>query len=147
MSIKFTKFPIMKSKGESQDWIFWRLTLRRPLRRKVRMRWSFDISEVKESSFFFKSDLNDPPSDFWCASFGNYRFKPFQISFFSGFYTKIMIWVRCFYRLFERMRLERKIRCRISDESALIHSFLRNGRVRVKFRLFARNLKQKRNWK
>ena len=39
------------------------LTLRRPLRRKVRMRWFFDISKEKESRFF-KSDLNDPPSDF-----------------------------------------------------------------------------------
>ena len=35
------------------------LTLRRPLRRKVRMTWFFDISMVKESSFF-KSDLTDP---------------------------------------------------------------------------------------
>ena len=123
MSIKFTKFPIMKSKGESQDWIFWRLTLRRPLRRKVRMRWSFDISEVKESSFFFKSDLNDPPSDFWCASFGNYRFKPFQISFFSGFYIKFMFWVRWFYNLFERMRLERKRTMFIHTNQPLIASF------------------------
>ena len=29
-----------------------RLTLRRPLRKKLRMRWFFDVSEVKESSFF-----------------------------------------------------------------------------------------------
>ena len=27
---------------------------------------------------FFKSDLTDFPSDFWCASFGKYQFKPFQ---------------------------------------------------------------------
>ena len=60
------------------------LTLRRPLRRKIRMRCFLDISKVKESSFF-KSDLTNPPSDFWYASFENYRFKPFQISSFSGF--------------------------------------------------------------
>ena len=36
-------------------------------------------------SSFFKSDLTDPQSDFSCAFFGKYRFKPFQISFFSGF--------------------------------------------------------------
>ena len=36
------------------------LTLTRPLRRKLRMRWFFDIFLVKESSFFFKSDLTDP---------------------------------------------------------------------------------------
>ena len=65
------------------------LTLRRPLRIKLRMRWFFGISKEKESRFF-KTDLNDPPSDFLCASFGNYRFKPFQISFFNGFYIKIM---------------------------------------------------------
>ena len=40
-----------------------KLTLRRPLRRKLRMRWFFDVSKVKESSFF-KSDVTDPPSDF-----------------------------------------------------------------------------------
>ena len=45
------------------------LTLRRPLRKKLRMRWFFDVSDVKESSFF-KPDLTDPPSDFWRASFG-----------------------------------------------------------------------------
>ena len=28
------------------------LTLRRPLRRKLRMRWVFDVSKVNESSFF-----------------------------------------------------------------------------------------------
>ena len=53
----------------------WELTLRRPLRKKLRMRWFFDASEVKES-IFFKSDLTDPPSDFWCASFGKYQFRP-----------------------------------------------------------------------
>ena len=86
------------------------LTLRRSLRIKVRMRWFFDVSKVKESSFF-KSDLTDPPSDFWCSSSGKYRFKPFQISFFSGFYNKIKSWVRLFCSLFERMRLKRKKRC------------------------------------
>ena len=39
------------------------LTLRRSLRRKLRMRWFFDVSKVKESSFL-KSDLSNPPSDF-----------------------------------------------------------------------------------
>ena len=51
--------------------------------RFLRMRF-FDVSKVKESTFF-KSDLTDSPSDFWCASFGNYRFKPFQISFSVSF--------------------------------------------------------------
>ena len=36
---------------------------RRPLRKKLRMRWFFDVSEVKESSFF-KSDLTDPSQIF-----------------------------------------------------------------------------------
>ena len=39
------------------------LTLRRPLRRKLRMRWFFDVPKGKESSFF-KSDLTDPPQIF-----------------------------------------------------------------------------------
>ena len=45
-------------------------------------------------------------------------FRRFQFS--VGFYITIMFWVRWFYSLFER----------ISDESALIRNFLRNGRVR-----------------
>ena len=98
------------------------LTLRRPLRRKLRMRWFFDISKVKESSFF-KSDLTDPPSDFWCASFGNYRFRPFQISFFSGLYIEIMFWVRWFYTLFERMRFKKKRTMFIHTNQPIITSF------------------------
>ena len=43
--------------------VTWELTLRRPLRRKFRMRRFFDVSKVKESSFF-KSDLTDPPQIF-----------------------------------------------------------------------------------
>ena len=37
---------------------------------------------------FFKSDLTDPTSDFPYASFGKCRFKPFQLSFFSGFKSR-----------------------------------------------------------
>ena len=48
----------------------------------------FDVSKVKESSFL-KSDLTDPPSDFWCASFEKYQFKPFQLLFLiTSFYIK-----------------------------------------------------------
>ena len=61
-------------------------TLTRPLRRKLRMRWFLDVSKMKESSFF-KSDLTDLPSDFWCASFGNLR--PSSFNFSVGFYIKI----------------------------------------------------------
>ena len=68
-------------------WGFSSLTLRRPLRRKLRMRWFFDIFKVKESSFS-KSDLTDPRLDFLCASFGKYKFEPFQISFFSHFISR-----------------------------------------------------------
>ena len=39
------------------------------LRRKLRMRWFFDVSKVRESNFF-KSDLTDPPSHFRCTFFG-----------------------------------------------------------------------------
>ena len=49
---------------------------------------------------FFKSDLTDLPSDFWCASFGKYRFEPFQITFSTEFYIKIMFWLRWFCSLF-----------------------------------------------
>ena len=39
------------------------LTLTRPLRKKLQMRWFFDVSKVKELSFF-KSNLTDPPLRF-----------------------------------------------------------------------------------
>ena len=39
--------------------LIYALTLTRPLRRKLRMTWFFDVSKVKESSFFL-SDLTDP---------------------------------------------------------------------------------------
>ena len=64
-----------------------------------------------EKASFFLNRTSLTPSDFWCASFGKYQFKPFQLSFFSGFYIKIMFWVRWFYSLFERMRLKRKKWC------------------------------------
>ena len=92
------------------------------MHRKLRMRWFFDISKVKESSFFLIGS-HWPPSHFLCAFFGNYRFKPFKISFFSGFYIKIMFWVRWFYSLFERMRLERKRTMFIHTNQPLITSF------------------------
>ena len=39
------------------------LTLTRPLRKNLQMRWFFDVFKVKESSFF-KSNLTDPPLRF-----------------------------------------------------------------------------------
>ena len=69
--MRYLQFNIYFSVIPKKLTFFW-LTLRRPLRKKLRMRWFFDVSEVKESSFF-KSDLTDPPSDFWCASFDNSR--------------------------------------------------------------------------
>ena len=67
------------STGKTEKDKYRKLTLTRPLRRKLRMSWCSDFSKVKESSLF-KSDLTDPPSHFWCASFGKYQFKPFQLS-------------------------------------------------------------------
>ena len=110
----------------------WILTLTRLLRRKLRMWCFFDISMVKESSFFL-IEPHWPPLDFWCSSFGKYQFKPFKLSFFSGFLYQDQFRVRWFYSLFERMRSFYKksyLFLRISYESALIRNFLRNGRVR-----------------
>ena len=91
------------------------------MHRKLRMRWIIDVSKVKASRFL-KSDLPDPNSDFWCASFRKYRFKPFKISFFSSFYIKIMFWVRWFNSLFERMGSETKITIIIHTNQPLITS-------------------------
>ena len=56
------------------------LTLMRPLRRKVRMRWFFDISKVKESSFF-KSDLTDPCQIFYAHLLENADLSPSRFHF------------------------------------------------------------------
>ena len=47
------------------------LTLRRLLRKKLQMRWFFDVPEVKVRVFLNRTSLT-PPSDFWGASFGKY---------------------------------------------------------------------------
>ena len=122
------------------------LTLTRSLRRKMRIRWFFDVSKVKESSLF-KSDLTCPPPQIFDAHLlVNTNLTPSSLQFLVGFYIKIMFWGRWFYSLFERMRLkiEKKMLvhtnqpliisfnikngtfCRISDQSALIRNFLRN---------------------
>ena len=104
--------------------VLYRLTLRRPLRRKLWMRWFFDVSKVKESSFL-KSNLTYPlPSDFWCASFGNYRFKPFQISFFSGFYIKIIFWVRWFIAYSNEWNWRAKGRFLFALTNLYLHHFI-----------------------
>ena len=45
---------------------FYDINPHRPLRRKLRMRWFFDVSKVKESSVF-KSGLTDPPPQIFDA--------------------------------------------------------------------------------
>ena len=88
-NINLTNYFQLKLKGLAR--LFYStgmLTFRRLLRRKLRMRWFFDMSKVKESSFF-KSDLTDP-FRFLMRIFWKLPIKPFQISFFSGFYIKII---------------------------------------------------------
>ena len=81
------------------------VTLIRPLRRKLRMRWFFDISKLKESSFF-KSDLTDPPTKNFNAHLSeNTNLRP------SGFHFTVGVISRsCFESdgFIERMRLKRK---------------------------------------
>ena len=115
----------------------------------------FRRSKVKES--FFNLPSLTPPTpltDFWCASLGKYQFKPFQLSFFSGFpyqdyiLRQVVLYrirtneiedkKRCLFTLtnlksYHFINYYKKVRlfCRNSDESALIRNFLRNGRVIV----------------
>ena len=69
-----------------------------------------------------------------------YQFKPFQILFFSGFYIKIMFWVRWFYSLFERMRLKRKRTMFIHTNLPLISWFY------IKRYLFFAELAMSQRW-
>ena len=64
------------------------LNLRRPLRRKLRMRWFLDISKVKESSFL-KSDLTDPPQIFDAHLLENTDLSPSRFHFSVGFISRL----------------------------------------------------------
>ena len=64
------------------------LTLTRPLRRKLRIRWFFDLSEVKESSFS-KSDLTDPSQIFDAHLLENTNSSPSSFHFSVDFIYKI----------------------------------------------------------
>ena len=64
------------------------LTLTRPLRRKLRMRWFFDVSKVKESSFF-KSDLTDPPQNFVAHLLDTTNLSPSRFHFSVSFNINI----------------------------------------------------------
>ena len=79
------------------------------------------------------------------------HWPPFRLLMRIFWNITIMFWVRWFYSLFERKRLKRKnyffhthrplitsfyikkvvIFCQISDKSAMLRNFLRNGRVRA----------------
>ena len=51
------------------------------------MRWYFDVSKVKESSFF-KSDLTDPPQIFDVHLLENTDFSPSRFDFSLGFISR-----------------------------------------------------------
>ena len=95
------------------------LTLRRPLRKKLRMRWFFDVSKVKESSFYIKII-------FWVRWFKTYS-KEWD-------WREKMMFIHSEFRTYQPLITSFYIKntffCRISDESALIRNFLRNGRLR-----------------
>ena len=57
------------------------LTLRRPLRGKLGMRWFFDISKVKESSFFLILTSLTPPRIFDAHLLENTDFSPSRFHF------------------------------------------------------------------
>ena len=63
------------------------LTLRRPLHRKLRMRWFFDISKVKVS-IFFKSHLTEPPQIFDAHLLENTDLTPSRFHFSVGFISR-----------------------------------------------------------
>ena len=95
------------------------LTLTRPLRRKFRMRWFFDVPRWR-SRVFLDRTFNLSSSSFH-----------FSVGFhFSVFYSQ--------WSTFNHIILSKKVLifCQVSDGSAQIRNFLRNGRVRVKFTNF-----------
>ena len=65
--------------------VLYRLTLRRPLRRKLWMRWFFDVSKVKESSYISNRTSLTPAQNFDAHLLENTDFSPSRFHFFSEF--------------------------------------------------------------
>ena len=86
--MKTGKKPISRTQSVPTEGKF--LTLRRPLRRKLRIRWFFDVSKVKESSYF-KSDLTDPPQIFDAHLLDNTDLSPSRFHFSVGFISRSYI--------------------------------------------------------
>ena len=86
LKIKPKRLVSLKLKGpiESHPTAF-ESALRRPLRRKLRMRWFFDVSKVKESSFY-KSDLTEQPQIFDVHLLENTDLSPSRFNFSVSFY-------------------------------------------------------------
>ena len=63
------------------------LTLRRRLRRKVRMRWFFDVSKVKESSFLNRTSLT-PHQIFDAHLLETTDLSPSRFNFSVGFRSR-----------------------------------------------------------
>ena len=74
------------------------------MRRKLRIRWVFDISKVKEPSFFLNRTLLAPPQIFDAHLLENFNLSPSSFHFSVGFLCQDLFWVRWFYSLSERMR-------------------------------------------
>ena len=138
-----------KSKIVLRNYFQCLLILRRPLRKQLRMSWFFDVSKVKESSFS-KSDLTDPPQIFDAHLLENTDLSPSRFHFSVGFISRSCFESDGFIAYSNEWDWREKtmfihtnqplitsfyikkvpIFCRISDQSALIRTFLRNGRVR-----------------
>ena len=104
----FIHFKLLIFDKSSLFWGTTRLTLTRPLRKKLRTRWFFDVSKVEESSFF-KSDLTDPLRFFDAHLFENINQSPFSFHFSVVFILRSCLWVRWFYSLFERMKRKKDV--------------------------------------
>ena len=63
------------------------LTLTRPLRRKLWIRWFFDVFKVKESNFLNRTSL----TPFWCASLVNTNLSPSSYHFSVGFKSRSVL--------------------------------------------------------
>ena len=118
------------SRGNLSHRLF--LTLRRPLGKNCGCggfstfpRWMRRVSLNRTSL---------TPLRFSMRIFWKFRFKPFQISFFSEFFFQHHVLGQMFIQtnqfLITSFYIKRYLFYLISDESALIRNFLRNGHVR-----------------
>ena len=99
----FLNLRISRYRNFSRNQFF--LNLQAPIAQKIADEVIFRRFQGEGVEFFVNRTSLTPRFRFFMRFFEKIPIKALPVLFFSGFYIKIIFWVRWFYNLFERMRL------------------------------------------